>query len=133
MKRKERKNDVLKFSLMLGAILAGIGGLRYYHGNTGPLTYLFIGLGFHAAMFGVIAKPMMRPVYKGGMFFADKMSWVVTRVVLTIFYVLVFIPYGLVFRILRKDLLDRYPKPEMPTYWIKREKKFDAARCERMF
>ena len=132
MKRKEKPGDVRNFSLALGAILAGVGAFRLYHG-LGVSTVL-VGAGAAVALLGLFARPVMRPVYRGGMFVADKISWVVTRVVLTAVFVLVFIPYGLVFRLMRKDLLDRYPHPEMDSYWLAREKKaFDPKDCERLF
>ncbi|MBZ0273925.1 hypothetical protein K8I61_17940 [bacterium] len=132
MKRKERPGDIWKFSLTLGCILALVGGLRAYHGA--PISYPLIGLGVVAAILGFAAPPVMRPIYKGGMFFADKMSFVVTRIVLTLFFVFVMTPYGLFFRLARKDLLDRYPHPERETYWQPRERKpFDKKQAQRMF
>jgi hypothetical protein len=132
MKRKEKTNDVRNFSLALAAILAGIGAVRLYRGLSFP--YPFMALGAAVAVLGLTLKSVMRPIYKGGMFFADKMSWVVTRVVLTIVYFCVFAPYGLFFRIIRKDLLDRHPHPERPTYWMERIKApYEPKRSERMF
>ena len=132
MKRKEKKNDVRNFSLALGVLLAVIGAVRLWRHL--PFHYPLMGIGAVAAFLGLVAKPVMRPIYKGGMFFADKMSWVVTRVILTAVYVLVFIPYGLVFRLFRKDLLDRHPHPEMNSYWLDRERKpYERKRTERMF
>lgn len=132
MKRKEKPNDVRNFSLALGGVLAGVGLFRLYRDL--PVTYPLVAAGAASALLGLTVKKVMRPIYKSGMFFADKMSWVVTRVVLTVVYVLVFIPYGLFFRLIRKDLLDRYPHPEKESYWLPRVKKpFDPKRAERMF
>ncbi len=132
MKRKERPGDIWKFSLTLGIILAGIGGLRLWRGVgfTDPL----ITLGAASALLGFLAPRVMRPVYKGAMFVGDKISYVVTRVLLMAVYVLVFIPYGLIFRIARKDLLDRGINPNAPSYWnVREEKPYDPASTERMF
>ncbi|MCB9476390.1 MAG: hypothetical protein H6684_11505 [Deltaproteobacteria bacterium] len=135
MKRKEKKGDIWKFSLTLGCMVSLIGALRWHLGGMKlEYAYIFWGVGATAALLGLIAPPVMRPVYKGGMFVADKISWVVTRVVLTVVYIVVFIPYGLIFRLFRKDLLDRRLHPDWPTYWKMREDKpFDPKRAERLF
>lgn len=132
MKRKEKKNDVRDFSFALGAIVAGVGAFRMWKemGFDWPL----IGAGAAIAFLGLIAKPVMRPVYKGGMYVADKISWVMTRVILTVLYTIVFVPYGLFFRLFRKDLLDRRLHADWPTYWQdKKKKSADPKRYERMF
>ncbi len=132
MKRKEKPGDIWKFSLTLGVLLNVIGGLRLYHGA--PYAYCFMGAGAVSAILGFALPPVMRPVYKGGMFVADKISWVMTRIVLTILFVFAFTPYGLIFRIARKDLLDRRLHPERDSYWnFKGDGAYDPKSTERMF
>ncbi len=132
MKRKERPGDIWKFSLMLGVILNIVGALRLYHGAS--FTWPLMGIGAACAIFGIVVPRIMRPVYKGGMFVADKISWVMTRLVLTVLFFLVFLPYGLIFRITRKDLLDRHLHPERESYWNpKDDGPYDPKRTERMF
>ena len=115
MKRKEKPNDVRDFSFALGAILAGVGAFRMWKAM--GFDWPFIAAGAVIALLGLFAKPVMHPVFKGGMWVADKISWVMTRVILTILYVIVFVPYGLFFRLIRKDLLDRRLHRDWPSYW----------------
>ena len=132
MKRKEKPGDIWKFSLTLGVILNVVGGLRLYHGA--PFAYPLMGIGIAAAILGLALPFVMRPVYKGGMFVADKISWVMTRLVLTLLFFLVFTPYGLLFRIAGKDLLDRKLHPEKTSYWNRfDDAPYDPKRTERMF
>ncbi len=49
---------------------------------------------------------------------AELLGWVMTRVILTVFYFLLLTPYGLVARLFREDPLDLNWKRRKPSYWI---------------
>ena len=67
---------------------------------------------------GLMLPVVLKPIYIVWMTLAHYMSFVMTYVILTLFFYLILTPVGLVMRLFGKDLLaTRFPgKPE--TYWI---------------
>jgi hypothetical protein len=115
MAKRDEKKDIRNFGLMLAAILAGFGGLSIYkQGNAWPILWGIAGVVLVCALF---VKPALRPVFKGFMWFGMKMNWVMTRVILTVFFFIVLAPIGICMRIFRKDLMGRNYDPNAKTFW----------------
>ena len=66
--------------------------------------------------------------------FAESLGWINTRIILSIIFYLIFTPYGLVARLLGKDLLDLKWKRRADSYWQPaKEPDEDKKRYERMY
>jgi len=77
---------------------------------------------------------VLKPVYKAWMKVAHAISWVMTRVILTIVFYLVVTPIGLIGRVFSKEFLDRSFDRDKETYWIPNpNKEFDKNSCENQF
>ena len=96
-----------KFGLTTGAILAVLFGLL--------IPWLF-GLNFPtwpwiiAAVLGGLALVLptfLQPIYIGWMKFGNMMNWINTRLILGLLFYAVFLPIGLVMRLLGKDPMQR--------------------------
>lgn len=77
-----------------------------------------------AAVFGVtglVAPSLLRYPYQWWMQFAAVLGWVNTRILLTLFFVLVLTPVGLVMKLIGRDALGRKFEKGSASYWERRE------------
>lgn len=131
-KMKTDKKELKKFALTMCAALAVIGSLLLFkHKDSYIWFYLsgciFFGLGLAAASF-------LKPIYIAWMRFAFLLSWINTRLILTIIFYLVFTPIGFLVRLFKGDLLGRKIDKKTGSYWIKKETiEFDRSNYERQF
>ena len=70
----------------------------------------------------------MRLVFVGMSYLAWPIGFVVSHVVLALVYYLVFMPIGLVMRVIGYDPMKRRFDPEAATYWIERDPKASEAK-----
>lgn len=80
------------------------------------------------------APILLRPLFKLWMKLAHAVGWFNTQVLLTIVFILIFIPTGLIMKLLRKDPMKRKMLAE-ETYWepYELEGLKDRNRYERQF
>ena len=84
--------------------------------------------------FGLVFPLILKPIYILWMSFAVVMGFIVSHIILSLIFGLVFTPAGLLIRLLRKDPLDEKINPQAESYWIKRERKpFDPHTIERQY
>jgi len=125
---------LLVFGYGLPVIFNWIATLHYLkHGvnNTSTVFYL---LAVTVLLITIFHKKSLECIYHWWMKVAHFIGHVITSILLIIFYYLVFAPLGILFRIIRKDFLDRKISPEVSSYWIYRENKpFEPDQCKRQF
>lgn len=115
MPKRDEKKDIRNFGLFLTVLLGVLGGISFWkQGNAWP--YLW-GVAGYALVSCLFIKPLLHPVFKGAMWLGLKINWVMTRVILTIFFFLLLAPIGIFMRIFRKDLLGRKFDPNAESYW----------------
>jgi hypothetical protein len=81
-------------------------------------------------------KPLMRPVYKAWMLLAIGMGFVMTRVIITLVYLLLMTPIGIIRRWGRNELSDsffEFPRKTSNTYWIRRTDRWTAENSEKQY
>lgn len=111
------------FGLVVGGVLLAIAAaLAWRAGWTvSPLGWGLVGAGGTLGVLGSVAPATLGPVHRAWMTGAFALGFVMTRVVLTLAFVLAVVPMSLALRLARKDLLRRRLDPDAPTYWIARE------------
>jgi hypothetical protein len=124
--------EVRKFGVTMCVVLSVFAAFSLYRGgNWWP--YLF-GAGGALLVLGLIAVPLLRPVYVGWMKFAQILGWFNTRLILGVFFYLVMTPAGLLMRLFGKDPLNRKIDRQAKSYWIHRTHgEFDKKRYEHLF
>ena len=127
---------VRRFGLAVGGLLLGLAALSAWrHG--GALTtpaVLLLGLGGGLVGLGLLAPPLLGPVYRAWMALAFALGFVMTRVILTLAFVGLFVPVSLVFRLLGRDPLHQRPDPRAASYWTARDDgPADRERLERLY
>ena len=130
------RRTLLRFGVVVGGVFLALAALSAVR-HDGTLTRVaqgFAVVGGVLLLGGLVAPRALGSVYRAWMTAAFVMGFVMTRLVLTAAFVLVFAPVGLVFRLLRRDVLDQRPDPAAPSYWIRRtDGPSGRERLERMY
>ena len=132
---KELKTDaktLRKFGLVVGGVFALLG-LVLLHKHRPSAPY-FLGVGGFLVVAGLIVPRGLRLIYLAWMALAVVLGFVVSHVLLTLFFYLILTPVGLVARIFGNDFLGLKLDAAAKSYWLPRDqKKKTAADYERQF
>ena len=126
----KEKRDIRIVFIIFSAIFTVVAWRHY------PSTLSYVLIGLVLVMLPIIsfAPIIIRPVFKLWLKVAHAVGWFNTQILLSIVFILVFIPTGLVMRLLRKDSMKRKMLAE-GTYWepYELEGLKDKNRYERQF
>ena len=127
---KKEKRDIRIVFLIFSAIF-GVFAWRHYPST---LSYAFMGVVIVILPLVAFAPTLLRPVFNLWLKIAHAIGWFNTQVLLTIVFILVFIPTGFIMKLLRKDPMKRKMLAE-ETYWepYELEGLKDRNRYERQF
>ena len=130
--------DLRKFSVTVGIAFVLLWAvfayaLPYLIGRGGDLALLW-QIGVALAVVGSILPAVVKPLFYAWMTMALVLGYVMTRVLLTIFFFLVLTPVGLVFKLIGRDALARKLDRDGESYWIRKEYLIDdRSRFEKFF
>jgi hypothetical protein len=116
---KSGPKEIKSFARLVGTILLLLGAFLTWKQNSGGVPPLILGVLLW--VFGQFAPKFLIPVQKVWMTLALMMGWVMSRVILTIFFYLVLTPIGVVLKLMRKDLLDVKIDKRVESYWKPKE------------
>ncbi len=126
------RNELRKFGLTVGIVLILISVFLFY--KTKVSAPYILAVGAILSLAGIILPPLLEPLYKVWMGFAVIMGYIMSRVILSLMFFLIFTPVGLILKLLRKDLLKEKIDVGAASYWIKREiKPYDPKRAENQY
>ncbi len=127
---KKEKRDIRIVFIIFSAIFE-IFAWRHY---PSILSYVLIGLVLVILPIIAFSPIILRPVFKLWLKVAHAVGWFNTQLLLSIVFILIFIPTGLVMRLFRKDPMKRKMLAE-GTYWepCELEGLKDKSRYERQF
>ncbi len=133
--------DLRKFSITVGiafVVLWAVFALLipYLTGKGADPSRLSIlwQIGAVLAVVGTLAPPVVKPLYYAWMTMALALGFVMTRVLLTIFFFLVLTPVALVFKVIGRDALHRKLDRDAESYWIDKQYLIaDRSRFEKFF
>ncbi|MER3445432.1 MAG: hypothetical protein C4291_00735 [Candidatus Dadabacteria bacterium] len=123
---KTDKKTLRNFGLLFFVVLGAMAGLSYWKGSSH--WPWFIGGSGLFLILGLFFPSLLKSFYKVWMVFAFLLGWVMTRVILTLTFFLVFTPVGFMLRVLGKDLLNQRIGKNASTYWRRREPIWDKSR-----
>ncbi len=129
-KMDNEKRDIRIVFLIFSAIFV-VFTWRYY---PSILSYVLMGLTLLILPIVAFSPIILRPVFKLWLKVAHVIGWFNTQLLLSIVFILIFAPTGLVMRLLRKDPMKRKMLAEK-TYWepYELEGLKDKSRYERQF
>jgi hypothetical protein len=117
---KEKKN-LLVFGYGLALILSVIAvNLWWEHGLRWTHAVLLSGI-VTVILLTAFRRDLLKRFYARWMRVAHVIGAVVTGVILSLVFYAVFVPVGIVLRLLRKDFLDRGFDDRVRSYWLKRK------------
>ncbi|HWY40246.1 MAG TPA: SxtJ family membrane protein [Chthoniobacterales bacterium] len=131
-KLKTGVRDLRKFGLTVGGAFVLLGILLLLrHRSSYPS---FLGAGAVLTAFGAIWPRALKYVYIAWMALAFTLGFVMSNVILALFFFLFVTPIGLLARLFQKDFLARRWDKQAATYWIERaNEKRTAQTYERQF
>ncbi|MBT7591619.1 MAG: hypothetical protein HN561_11165 [Candidatus Scalindua sp.] len=110
--RNKEKRDIRVVFLVFSAIFAALAWRHY----PSILSYVFIGIVLVILPLVAFTPTLLRPVFKLWMQLAHAVGWFNTQILLAMVFIFVFIPTGLIMKLLRKDPMKRKMFAE-ETYW----------------
>ena len=129
---KSGKRKLRQFGITLGTVLGLLGGLFLLRGR--EYYPYFLVLSFSFLFSGLVAPRLLKPVQKIWMTLAVSISWVMTRVILSLLFYLVVTPIGILAKMIGKDFLDLKFNRNTKSYWIARKQaNFDKRNYENQF
>ncbi len=102
------RSEQRKFGLVMAAAIAALGFLRsaWHHGLWQiAMPWGFLAVAGAFAALGIAAPGVLRPVLVWWIRFAEALNWLITRILLTLVFVLVISPMGLWFRLARTSVI----------------------------
>lgn len=111
-----------RFGLVVGGVFAGIAAVIFVLAGIALTTWVWIlGLpGLLLILFALVHPAALKPVQWAWMGLAFVLGFVMTRVILTLVFVTLVIPIGLVLRLVGKELLARGSDAGLASYWERR-------------
>jgi ABC-type dipeptide/oligopeptide/nickel transport system permease component len=115
-------------------IFSAIFGVLAWRHYPSAVSYVLAGLALLLLPIIAFSPLLLRPVFRLWLKVAHAVGWFNTQILLSIVFILVFIPTGLIMRLLRKDPMKRKMLAE-GTYWepYELEGLKDKNRYERQF
>ena len=113
----KKNKDYRSFGLIVGGILSAIGSWQMINGEEFHLWFLGIGGGL--VVTALILPMFLIPFYKVWMKLGDGLGWINSRIILSVIFYGLFTPTGLLLKVQKKDPLQKYPEPDLSSYWTK--------------
>ena len=125
---KTGRTELRKFGLWVGGVFALFGLLLAARGK--PHFVYSLGPGLLLVVWGGVAPRTLKPLYLAWMTLAVLLGFVVSHVILTLFFFLVITTVGFVARCLGKDFLRLKLDPRAATYWLPVERPGPRTRAD---
>ena len=117
---KRGKTELRKFGLLVGGVFTVLGLLWLFRGKAHQSWFLVPGIALVAL--GAAMPGILKPVYLVWMSLALVLGFIVSHVLLTLFFFLAITPIGIVARLTGKDFLRLKLQPDAKSYWIPRSR-----------
>ncbi len=112
---KSEKSDLQKFGITIGVILLIIAGFLFWKEKESFQILLIIGVTF--CILGIAIPFILKPIYWVWMIFATILGWIMTRVILSLLFYIIFTPIGLILRFFGKQFLELRWDKSKESYW----------------
>ena len=123
--------ELRKFGLIMAGAFAVLCVLLYFRNST--LSPPAAGLSGFFLLSALLYPGLLFPIEKLWMKLASVMSYIMTRVLLTLVYILAVIPTGLIMRLLGKRPLQLGFAEEEKTYWVDVDPEGPCSRPEKQY
>ena len=129
---RSEKSDLRKFGITIGIILVMIAGFLFWKEKES--FQIFLTVGAVLCIFGVVIPVILKPIYWIWMIFATILGWIMTRVILSLLFYVIFTPIGLLPRLFGKKFIELMWNKSDSTYWNYRSGSvFEKEKYEKQF
>jgi len=118
-KIKSTRKDLRNFGIIVGIGAFILGAL--FHILHKPGVIYLLSLSFILILSGFIIPIILIPFQKIWMSFAIVVGWIVSHIILILFFYLIITPIGLLARTFNRDFFQTKINRSATSYWIKRE------------
>jgi hypothetical protein len=115
--KRPESTEARRFAMILAVLLTVIAALSWWKHHATRAT-LLVSIAAAALLLTHLLPRLWVRLFRVWMKLALAISWVMTRVLLSVLYYGFITPYGLLGRLLRRDPLDLSWKRRRPSYWI---------------
>ena len=118
LKLKENPREWQKFTAVIAALFAGLGFVALRRGWVDrQIWFSIVALGFFAIILSLPFPRLFRSFYRFGMTASFHMGQIMGKVLLTLLFLAVLTPLGLLLRMTGKDLLVLRRTRDAVSYW----------------
>ena len=128
---KSEKSDLRMFGITIGVILLVIAGFLFWKENES--FQIFLAIGITLLLTSIALPSVLKPVYWIWMIFATILGWIMTRVILSLLFFIIFTPIGLILRFFGKQFLELRWDKSKESYWNYRLGNTERASYEKQF
>ena len=129
---RSEKRDLRKFGITIGIILVMIAGFLFWKEKES--FQIFLTVGVILCVLGFTVPVVLKPIYWIWMIFATILGWIMTRVILSLLYYVIFTPIGLISRLFGKQFIELKWDKTDSTYWNYRARDvFEKEKFEKQF
>ena len=129
---KSEKRDLRKFGITIGIILLIITGFLFWKEKESFEILLTFGVAF--GILGITIPFILKPIFWVWMVFATILGWIMTRVILSFLFYIIFTPIGLILRFFGKQFLELRWDQSKESYWnIKTNEHLQKENYEKQF
>jgi len=125
------KKELRKFGVTVAIPMLLLGSFLWWKESGAAMAVLSVGAALF--FFGLIVPGTLKYVEIVWMKFAVVMSFIMTRVILTIAFFFVITPFGLMLRLMGKDLLQIKIDKQLASYWVPVEQDGPQTRPDKPF
>jgi hypothetical protein len=112
--RTPSPRQLRQFGLICVIALPAVGWLW---GASWPVVGLFAAIGFAVGLMGLISPTVLKPVFLALTIVATTIGMVFGETAMLLIYFGLFVPIGLIFRLLHRDALQLKIDRQAKTYW----------------
>lgn len=118
-KIKSDKSDLRKFGITMAIVLGILGLVLLWKARES--WWILLSISGFFLLFGLALPIVLKPIHKFWMTLAHILGWIMTRVILSVIFFVVFTLIGWIARLFGKRFLDQKFEPSASTYWISRD------------
>jgi hypothetical protein len=128
---RSEKTDMRNFGITVGIIFMIIAGFLFWKEIESFQILLMVGIVL--SLLGFAIPVILKPIYWVWMIFATILGWVMTRVILSLMFYLIFTPIGLISRLFGKQFIELKWDSSKDSYWNYRPVKSKKISYEKQF
>ncbi len=112
--------------LVLATVITAIRYLLRGFPEGTPIGLILIAIAAAVFLIALVSPRPLGPAFRCWMVFARAVGWFNSRLLLSILFYLVFTPFGLIMRLIKRDVLHRDFNSSKSSFWILKEESKDG-------